>query len=120
MATTTRTVLPTVSHSNLNVTSASLDVPANLLAFVIRMISTEFTDPALTCALQIDQSFDSGATWANVAGFEARGGFGRGGLPLQPQLRVDLSREQRDAALLRARWTSQGTWVYGLALDQET
>jgi hypothetical protein len=126
MPTKTVTVLPTASHASLVQTSPSLDVPANLLGFVIRMISTEFTDPSLTCALQVDESYDNGQSWQNIAGMEAVGGFysrpsdPRFGQPLQPSLNVDLSQQQRDAALLRARWTSQGTWVYGLALDQLT
>jgi hypothetical protein len=125
MPTTTRTILPVASHTDLTVTSPSIDVPANLLGITLRMVSTEFTDPSLTCALQLDQSFDGGATWRNVEGQEAVGGFvARNGpdfgKPLQPAFHVDFSQEQRDAALVRARWTSQGTWVYGLVLDQET
>lgn len=125
MATTTRTVLPTASHANLTVTSPTLDIPANLLGITLRMVSAAFTDPSLSCVLVIEQSFDGGTTWQAIGGFEAVGGFvtrpgPNFGQPLQPATHADFSKEQRDAALIRARWASQGTWVYGLALDQET
>jgi hypothetical protein len=125
LPTNTKTVLPTAAHNNLNTTSAPIDVPANLLAFTLRMVSTQFTNPSLICNVQVDQSFDGGATWQNVDGFEAVGGFVTKngpnlGQPLQPQVRVDLSREQRDAALMRATLQTQGSWVYGFALDLET
>lgn len=125
MATTSRMVLPVATRTNFSATSPALDIPANLLGITVRMVSSEFTDPAMSCTLLIEQSFDGGASWQSVGGFEANGGLGIRpgpdfGQPRQPQTHIDFSKEQRASALLQARWTSQGTWAYGIALDQET
>lgn len=120
MAIQTRTILPTQRYTNLVRTSPDVDVPARLQAFTIRMVSTEFTNPALTCSVIVRESYDSGQTWRDLAGFDAVGGTDRFGQPMQPSVRVDLSQEQRDAALMRAEIATAGSWRYGFVVDLET
>jgi hypothetical protein len=125
MATTTKTLLPTASHTDLVITSPQVSLPANVLHATIRMVSTEFTDPALTCELKAYISVDGGQTFANIAGLEAIGGFytrpndPRLGQPLQPRIDADFA-QPLAASLVYATWASKGTWVYGLVLDLET
>lgn len=120
MPTTTKTVLPLAQYADLTRISPSMDVPANLLAFTLRMNSTEYVNPALTCTVSVDESFDGGVTWQNVVGFESVGGHDRLGNPLQPKIRVDLTNEQRAAALMKATIACSGSWRYGFLLDLET
>ena len=64
----TKTLLNTARRTNFNDVSPWVDVPANLVAFTIRMVSTEFTDPALSYALTVDESYDGGVTAAPCCG----------------------------------------------------
>lgn len=121
MPTQTRTVLPLAQHNNLAVTSAGFDVPAGLLAMVLRMTGTGFSNASLACDVDIEESYDAGVTWSAIGGFTSIGGISvRTGTAFQPTARVDFSRQQRDAALVRAKLTTVGSWVYGFALDLET
>lgn len=121
MPTQTRTVLPLAQHNNLNVTSASFDVPAGLLAMSLRMTGTGFNSSALTADLNIEESYDNGVTWSPIGGFTSVGGIStKTGLAFAPSCRVDFSRQQRDAAKVRAKLATSGSWVYGFDLDTET
>lgn len=117
MATQTIVVLPVANYTTQTITSPSMDVPANLLAMTLRMVSTAYTSPAFTCDVQVDESYDNGVTWGNVVGFTSSGGLDKAGNPRQPSLRLDFSKEQRAAAIVRARLVAVGAWRYGFAMD---
>lgn len=121
MATQTKTILPVALRTDFSITSPTVDVPADLLSATIRMISTDFTDPADTCALSINESFDNGATWRFVTGWPPTpGGIDRFGNPRLPGIRVNFTNEQRAAAKFQVVLLTVGTWTYGFALDLET
>jgi hypothetical protein len=119
--TTTKTVLPVARYTDLTRISPAFDIPERLLSAKLRMVSTEFSDPSLSCTLRVSQSMDGGATYTELASVEAVGGIDiKTGQPRQPSLAPDFTREQRDAALMKAEIQAQGSWRYGIDADLTT